>query len=103
MSDFKEVPSDVDGASCPSRCSTVFDKVTLDFMKSGSSEIQVDTLQYLQFAAREAYLHLRSRDPNVSEEDELAGQARMASFACSALLYALELSGDLVSIDWKNQ
>jgi hypothetical protein len=22
MSDFKEVPSDVDGASCPSRCST---------------------------------------------------------------------------------
>lgn len=30
MSDFKEVPNDVDGASCPSRCSTAIDKLLSD-------------------------------------------------------------------------
>jgi hypothetical protein len=57
----------------------------------------------LKFAAREAFLHIRSRDPSLPEDDVLAGNARMACFACAALLSALELIGDVESRDWKNQ
>ncbi len=49
-----------------------------------------DSMAWLVFAAKEAYYHINDRDPDVSEDDPLAGQSRCASFVCQALLIALE-------------
>ena len=72
MSDSKEVPSDVDGASCPSRCYAIGDRViaTRDIWQDADEHAPAS-----MYAAKGDVLVVRKIDliypVNVSHEDRL--------------------------------
>ena len=75
-----------------------FDDLVLQGMDCEADPSGVDPTELLCFACREAYYHLRSRAPDIPEDDPIAGRARPASFVAIALLMALDHAGHPLNI-----
>jgi hypothetical protein len=70
---------------------TPFDEIVIARLKGKAPDLSsIDPLELLSFAAREAYYHIRSRAPNIDDNDPCHDKARMASFVCEALEAAIE-------------
>jgi len=71
-----------------------FETLVVQRMNGNTPDVSnIDPSRFLAFAAKEAYLHIRGRAPDVPEDDELSKHGRCAAFVCAALLSALECAG----------